>query len=147
MLGSVGWRLLAGIASTLAWAFAPRSPEPGLALLEGEASAPVGEPSGYRVRVHNPSERSRRFTVLIRGWRGEEVEPAFEVGWDLTLEPGASAERWVRSSWIGDASLVTDPLPERAAVWDARPAGRWRVEARVDGPERDALHIAGMFAA
>ena len=147
MLGRAGWRLLVGAAWTLAWALAPGKPEPGLALLEGDAFAPVGEPGGYRVRVHNPTEGSRRFTVLVRGWRGEEVEPAFALAWDVLLGPRASAERWVKSSWGGDASLVSDPLPDRAAAWGARAAGRWRVEARVDGRERDALHIAGMFVA
>ena len=147
MLGRVGERLLVGVVSTLAWALAPRRPEPGLALLEGEASAPAGVPSGYRIRVHNPTAASRRLTVQIRGWRDEEAEPAFEIAWDVALGPRASAERWVRSSWDGDASLVTDPLRDRAAAWGARPAGRWRVEARVDGSERDALRIAGMFVA
>ena len=147
MLGRVAWRLLAGVASTLVWALAPGRPEPGLALLEAETFAPVGVPSGYRIRVHNPTAASRRLTVHIRGWRDEEAEPVFEVAWDVALGPRASAERWVRSSWDGDASLVTDPLRDRAAAWGARPAGRWRVEARVDGPERDALRIAGMFVA
>jgi hypothetical protein len=146
MLSRVGWRLLVGVVWTLAWALAPRRPEPGLALLEAEAFAPVGEPSGYRMRVCNPAARSRRLTVLVRGWRGEEAEPAFQVAWDVVLGPRASAERWVRSSWDGDASLASEPLPERAAALGARPAGRWRVEARVDG-RRDALHIAGMFVA
>jgi hypothetical protein len=147
MLGRVGWRLLVGVVSTLAWALAPRRPEPGLALLEGEASAPAGVPSGYRVRVHNPTAGSRCLTVLVRGWRGEEAESAFEVAWDVALGPHASAERWVRSSWDGDASLATDPLPDRAVAWGARPAGRWRIEARIDGLERDALQIAGTFVA
>jgi hypothetical protein len=147
MLSRVGWRLLVGVVSTLAWALAPRRPEPGLALLEGEEFAPVGVPSGFRMRVCNPTGASRRLTVLIRGWRGEEVGPAFQVAWDVVLGPRASAERWVRSSWDGDAWLATDPLPDRAVTWGARPAGRWRVEARVEGRERDALHIAGTFVA
>ena len=147
MLARVGWRLLVGVVSTLTWVLAPRRPEPGLALLEGEASAPVGVPGGYRVRVHNPTAASRRLTVLVRGWRGGEAEPAFQVAWDVVLGPRASAERWVRSSWDGDASLATDPLPDRTVAWGARPTGRWRVEARVEGRERDALHIAGMFVA
>ena len=147
MLGRVAWQAVVGAARTLAWALASRRPEPGLALLEGEALAPVREPGGYRVRVHNPTAGSRRFTVLVRGWRGEEPDPAFEVAWDVVLGPRASAERWVKSSWDGEASLVSDPLPDRAIAWGARPGGRWRVEARIDGLERDALHIAGMFVA
>jgi hypothetical protein len=147
MLGRVGWRLLAGAASTLAWALAPGRPEPDLALLEGETLAPAGVPSAYRMRVCNPTRASLRLTVLVRGWRDEEAEPAFQVAWDVALGPRASAERWVRSSWDGDASLATDPLSDRAVAWGARAAGRWRVEARIEGRERDALHIAGTFVA
>ena len=84
---------------------------------------------------------------LVRGWREEEPDPAFELRWDIALGPWASAERWVSSNWRGDASLVTGPLPERPVVWAARPAGRWRVEARIGGGDRDALHIAGTFVA
>src|SRR5437016_296928 len=72
MLGRVGERLLVGVVSTLAWALAPRRPEPGLALLEGEASAPAGVPSGYRVRVHNPTATRRRLMVLLRGGRADD---------------------------------------------------------------------------
>jgi len=147
MLGRVAWRLLAGVAGTLAWALAPGRPEPGLALLEGEPFASVGAPSGYRMRVYNPTADSRRLKVLVRGWREDAAAPAFQVAWDVVLGPQASAERWVRSSWDGDASLTTDPLPDRAVAWGARPAGRWRIEVRVDGLERDALQIAGMFVA
>ncbi len=147
MLGRVGWRLLVGVVSTLAWALAPGRSEPGLALLEGGEFAPVGVPSGFRMRVCNPTAASHPLTVLVRGWRGEEAEPAFQVAWNVVLGPRASAERWVRSSWDGDASLATDPLPDRAVAWGDRPAGRWRVEARIEGRERDALHIAGMFVA
>jgi len=147
MLGRVAWQAVAGAASTIAWTLAPRRAEPGLALLEGEPFAIAGVPATYRMRLYNPTAGSHHLTVLVRGWREEEPDPAFELRWDIALGPWASAERWVSSNWRGDASLVTGPLPERPVVWAARPAGRWRVEARIGGGDRDALHIAGTFVA
>ena len=148
----LGWdsaRILVGLLRTIAWAIAPQQPRAGLAVLEGEATAHVGAPSLYRVRVHNPTTLEQALDVLITGWQEGTTGAAFRLRWNIILAPGEAAERWVRSSWLGDASLLDEAPPDIPPVWRiTEPTGRWRVEAKTLGTgtnDVDGLCIAGSF--
>ena len=145
LVGAVASRAAGILLGTALWTIAPRRAEPALALLGGDALARVGSRSRYRVRVHNTSAKIRHVTLHVRGWRDDDVRPAFDLRMDLAVGPRATTERCVESTWQGDASWVAAGPGDGLIAWDARLAGRWRVEARIG--DRESLRIAGMFVA
>jgi len=141
-------RIAGGLYRTIGWAISPSPPTAGLAVLEGESVARVGTPALYHVRLCNPTDSAEALRVAITGWRqmpNAAVTRDFELHWDVTLPPGASADRWVRSTWSGDGVLLDAAPDDAPTVWSVGdPPGRWIIEASLAaGGGGDQLRIAG----
>jgi hypothetical protein len=140
-------QILRGLLRAIGWAIVPSQPAADLAVLEGEPIARAGERALYRVRVHNPTTFEHSLRVLITGRREGTAEPEFQLRWNVTLAPGESAERWVRSTWCGDTILLDGPSPDIVPVWKVtEPAGGWTVEAKIleaGNADLGGLRIAG----
>jgi hypothetical protein len=139
------WRLLTGSARTLRWLIAPAWARPGVALIEGEAMARPGTISVYHMRIHNPTAAPESLRVFVRGWSDHGGAPAFSVTWHATLAPYGSADRWLRTSWSGDATLLDGPPRDASLPWTpSEPQGRWIVEASLaQKRSRDWVRIGG----
>ncbi|MFN8542826.1 MAG: hypothetical protein U0807_01235 [Candidatus Binatia bacterium] len=139
--------LVRGVARTVRWVLRPPPPGPGLAVLEGSELARDGAPTAYRVRLHNPTAAAARGRLVLRGRRDGGVPGAFEVAREIALEPGATRELWLRTTWAGEAALLDVEPPDVTTVWTvSRHVGAWAVEAVLsgaDGRPLDALRIAG----
>jgi len=147
-----GRAFVRGIARTVAWALAARPQVPGLAVLEGEPIARKGVPSAYRLRVHNPDSATRSVRLAVRGWSEDDGALDFDLSCDLQLAPGASVERWVRSTWAHDGALLATAPADAATVWACEEDldhahARWVVEAELAEGDatRDRLRIGGML--
>jgi len=142
-------RAFGGIVATLRTAIAPATTRPTIAVLAGAPIARRGTPSFYRIRLHNPSELTGDVRVELAGFPIPGQPADFRLRWDERLAPHASVERWLRSSWNGDAALVDAPAQEQAFVDEPTDAGaRWTITATLagaEGAEHDALRIQGSF--
>jgi hypothetical protein len=144
------WRLgrdlagvLRGLARTLGWALRTPADQPALGVLEGPPLARLGTPSAYRIRAYNPSPVPRSLHVLVIGWLDTATDVRFQLEWEAVLEPGAAAERWIRTDWRG-APVIVAERPGEVPIWDAGDViGRWNIEARLGEDARSALHVSG----
>jgi hypothetical protein len=99
----------------------------GLALLEGTPAVRAGTPTSVHVRIVNPTARSCTLPVTVTGETDDGVP--FRVDWSSTLAPGAIDDRWIVTSWDGDASLDATAPSLPADLGLGTPSGRWRVTA------------------
>ena len=119
---------------------APRT-EAGLALVEAPPLLARDEPMSVRVRLVNPTRAECRLQVAVDGIAADGR--TFHVSWNAHLAPFAAEDRYVVTTWRGDATVEqTEPsLPHRWAV--GVPAATWRVIARVGSCP--PLEVAGAW--
>jgi hypothetical protein len=139
-------RLASGLVTSAR--VAVREPEltAGLAALDGAACARAGTPACYRVRLVNPGKTACTLDVVVHGERDGADVPVFEERWTQPLDGGAVAERWIVTDWTGGARVV-GAHPAVPLVLGGERRGAWHIEATVDSPSRERLHIEGSLLA
>src|SRR5205814_7358780 len=96
--------------------------------------------------------RHERSLRLVVSGRQQTDHPDFTAVCDVVVPAGEVVERWLRSSWTGDASFVPDPGLHAEARWEPETSPRsggaeWVLDASLRENERELerLSIGGVL--